>query len=40
MNVSTEIGLAEMVRVIPDALTDAALRIWPTTTRKLRLETR
>ena len=30
MNVSTEIGLAEMVRVIPDAQTVAALRIWPT----------
>jgi hypothetical protein len=39
MNLSTEIGLAEMVRVIPDAQTDAALRIWPTTTSKLRLET-
>jgi hypothetical protein len=39
MNVSTEIGLAEVLRVIPEAQTDAALRIWPTTTSKLRLET-
>jgi hypothetical protein len=40
MNVSTEIDMAKVGRVIPDAQTDAALRIWPTTTRKLRLETR
>jgi hypothetical protein len=39
MNLSTEIGLAEVLRVIPDAQTVAALRSQPTTTSKLRLET-
>src|ERR1039458_5169283 len=36
MNVSTEIDMAEVVRVIPDAQRDTALHIWPATTRKRR----